>query len=506
MSTVDAAIPLSGNTQGLDVGKLLEVTSTAQQMRQRQTEFQSKNALTQLLASPQSYDQQGNLTPTALRSSNAFSPEYALEYRKQQIDSHFKKVQEDSLGDEQKKRKLEFYAGIADATEKARDDALKAGASEQDAISAATKARNELLDSSGGMLGIEDIHNGKSMPYDPVFMGSLKRFKPGEIQEERLAEQDKLGQERIALQSRQEGERERADRAREERIIAAVGSRGGKPPAGYEWDPEHPDTLRTIKGGPKDPDAIKPWAGREKVYTERILGSANQAATAIQNITELPVGASTGLLGIGGHSGGSLFGASFGALKNKMTDQEVQDYNVMLAGVKRNLAAIETAGLAPQGALTESMGSLELRPGDSNTTKLRKLAEMRQIVEKGMDVPLADPAIPPQIKSLATKVVDTVTKAVPYTQADVTKLQRAGEKNPDMTLEQLMQSQGLGAGQSSRSSGNAPATATRGDYSPRATASGAVKAVSSKSQYDALPSGARYSKPGDPPGSYRTKQ
>jgi hypothetical protein len=445
MTEVDSSIPLQARNP-FDVGNMLSLADMAQQMRQRQTQIQSQNSLRQLLASPQSYDPNGSLSQSAQQNVNALSPEFGLKYRQQQIDAHFDQVKEKSLNDEAAQRRLEFSAGAADAAERVREDALKAGKGPQEANDAAFAARNAMFDQSGGLFSSEEIQKTKSQPYDSVVAGSLKRFKPGAIQDERLAEQDKLGMARLGLQSRQESEREREDRERDTRLMAAL-NRGGKAPAGFEWDPMKPDELRPIKGGPKDPDSKKPWTGREKVYTERILGSANQAATAIQNITELPVGASTGMLGIGGHAGSSLFGASFGALKNSMSSQETQDYNVMLAGVKRNLAAIETMGLAPAGALTESMGSLEMRPGDTHMTKLRKLAEMRQIVEKGMDVPLADPAIPPEIKALANKVVDTVTKAVPYTQQDVTKLQRAGEKNPRMTLEELIKKQGLDQGE-----------------------------------------------------------
>lgn len=501
--TVNASIPLAANTQGIDVGKMMSLADMAQQMRQRQTQVQKQNALSGMLSDAQSYDPQGNLTPAAQRSMNAFSPQFAMQYKQQQIEDHVNQAKLKAAGDDVAMRKLEFNGTVADASEKAREDAIKAGKSPQDALAVATKVRNEMICQSGGILSNEEAESIRGHAYDPDVAGVLKRSKPGEIQEERLAAQEekqteanKIAQGNLRVKERQEAERERNDRAIQERILAAVSAKGsGKAPAGFEWDPDHPDTLRTIKGGPKDPDSKKPWSGREKVYTERILGSANQAATAIQNITELPVEASTGILGIGGHSGGSLFGASFGALKNSMSSQETQDYNVMLAGVKRNLAAIETMGLAPAGALTESMSSLEMRPGDSHMTKLRKLAEMRQIVEKGMDVPLADPAIPPEIKSLATKVVDTVTKAVPYTQEDVTKLQRSGEKNPDMTLEELIKKRGLAAG---KADAVAPKSAGKSDVS--------IKAVSSKAEYDGLPSGAQYSKPGDPPGSHRVKQ
>jgi hypothetical protein len=234
---------------------------------------------------------------------------------------------------------------------------------------------------------------------------------------------------------RAEAERERHDMARED-IEAKRSEQGRKAPAGFEWDPDKTDELRPIKGGPKDPNS-KPWSGREKVFAQRIVTSADEAVRAITNITELPIKASSGVFGTG-HSDGGLFSSGKAALTNAMAPQDVQDYNSMLAGVKRNLATIESTGLAPSGALTENFGSLELRSGDTNLTKLRKLAEMRQVVQAGLEPQLADEAIPNTIKDLMRKINGDLEKAVPYTQSDVTKLQRAQQKNPSMTFEDLI--------------------------------------------------------------------
>lgn len=260
------------------------------------------------------------------------------------------------------------------------------------------------------------------------------------------ASQSKTGRENLRnhIAERKEQETERENRARDDRAERAQ-QKSGKPPAGFEWDPDKEDTLRPIKGGPKDTTS-KPWSGREKVFSERIVASADQASRAIENITELPIGASTGVMGVGASPGHSVFEAGRDVLRNKLSSQEVQDYGTMLAGVRRNLATIETTGLTPAGSLTESFASLELREGDTQMTKLRKLAEMRQIVDAGLEVQLADPAIPDQIKNVMRTVLARVHKAVPFTQSDVTTLQRSQQKNPAVTLQQLIKNKGLDQG------------------------------------------------------------
>jgi hypothetical protein len=185
--------------------------------------------------------------------------------------------------------------------------------------------------------------------------------------------------------------------------------------------------------------------GREGVYFNRVISAANESVAGLKNIAELPVGASTGIFGLGASPGTSALGAAASALKNTVAPQVVQDYNTMLAGMSRTLAAIEGAGLAPNGSLTHSMDSIQLRAGDTEVTKLRKLAEMRQIIEKGIEPNLSNPRLPPEQKDFVRSLITQVEDAIPYTQHDITDLQQRQQKNPNITLQQLIAKKGLGA-------------------------------------------------------------
>ena len=304
--------------------------------------------------------------------------------------------------------------------------------------------RNEKLPDGAPALPDDQL---KMISGQPFTLATLEGWEAKSKQGQQQIKQ-RLEQFKADTQAKKEtsGEAGEAERVRHDEAMEAHAASTGskKAPAGFEWDPDKPDELRPIKGGPKDPNS-KPWSGREKIFGERILTSADEAVRAIQNITELPVKASSGWFGTGGGQEHGLFSSGKGALTNTLAPQDVQDYNTMLAGVKRNLATIESVGLAPSGALTEGFGSLELRQGDSNLTKLRKLAEMRQVVEAGLEPQLADSAIPDQIKDLMRHIQGNLEKAVPYTQHDVTTLQRAQKKNPDLTLEELIGKDKLGA-------------------------------------------------------------
>ena len=211
-------------------------------------------------------------------------------------------------------------------------------------------------------------------------------------------------------------------------------------------DKDTGETINPNVGGviPK-PGSGAGLGGREGVMFQRVLSSANSALEALKNISELPVGASTGVFGVGASPGTSLFASAKGALTNTLSSQEVQDYNTMLAGVGRNLSTIEAAGLAPNGSLTHSMDSIQLRDGDSNLTKMRKLAEMRQIIIKGIETNLANPKLPDEQKKAIQKIIDDTKTAIPFTQHDVTMLQQKQNANPSYTFQDLIHDQGLGA-------------------------------------------------------------
>ena len=167
-------------------------------------------------------------------------------------------------------------------------------------------------------------------------------------------------------------------------------------------------------------------SGRESVYFNRVAAAGNEAALAAKNITELPLNTSTGWFG-GRQQGTGLLAAAKESLTNTLTSQSVQDYNTMIAGVSRNLATIESAGLAPTGSLTHSMDSIILKEGDTPLTQMRKLAEMRQIIEKGLEPNLANPRIPQQQRDVVTGIIKNIQQSIPFTQHDVTMFQRQGK-------------------------------------------------------------------------------
>lgn len=187
--------------------------------------------------------------------------------------------------------------------------------------------------------------------------------------------------------------------------------------------------IKLVKGGD--------MSGRESVFTHRILTSANEAAGDLGNVVQLPLTSSTGWFA-GRQQGPGLMDATKEVLANKLTTQEVQSYNVMATGFQRSLATIEASGLMPSGSLTHQMDAVMFREGDTNLTKLQKLAQTRQIVEKGLEVVLSNSRIGKAEEEQTRGIVKKLEEAVPFTQSDLMKLFAAQQTNPAATLKDTM--------------------------------------------------------------------
>lgn len=192
----------------------------------------------------------------------------------------------------------------------------------------------------------------------------------------------------------------------------------------------HDDAYWSLSGEKLDPTKIQPANGGLGVRGEqvmmRIQGAASESVQTLRNITELPISVSTGFLG-GRQQGPSLLDANKEALANTMTSEEVKDYTTTIAGVQRNLSAIEATGLMPSGTLTHQMDAVVWKQGDTNFNKMRKLAEARQIVERGLQPFIKNPKIGEDEKDYMRSLVADLKEAVPFTVHDVNELERHGK-------------------------------------------------------------------------------
>lgn len=177
--------------------------------------------------------------------------------------------------------------------------------------------------------------------------------------------------------------------------------------------------------------------GRESVFINRVVNSGSQAAADLKNVVALPMSSGRGLFG-GRSQGKSLLEAAKESLTTKMTEQEVQSYNVVATGFQRALAAIEGMGLAPTNALMHQMDGVIFKEGDTNMTKLLKLAQTRQIIDKGLEVIVANPRVDEETKKLVRKTLDDINSSVPFTPSEVLQLEGLHATNPNATMRDVM--------------------------------------------------------------------
>jgi len=216
-----------------------------------------------------------------------------------------------------------------------------------------------------------------------------------------------------------------------ERVVQDTGS-----PTGWSYEDAR---TRVRRVGAPVPSGINAniAGGRESVYVQRMMMGANQASKDLANVVQLPLTASTGIFG-GRRQGAGLVDATKEILANKATAQEAQAYNAMATGFQRSLAQIESAGLMPSGSLTHQMDAVLFKEGDTNLTKLHKLAQTRQIVEAGMEVIEANPRVTPEEKSKVKDVLKSIRASVPFTHSDLIQLQVMQESNPGATLQDVI--------------------------------------------------------------------
>lgn len=179
-----------------------------------------------------------------------------------------------------------------------------------------------------------------------------------------------------------------------------------------------------------------PGGGRIAGQVIRITTAAHDIASELENISKLPGGASSGLLRDKG-----LAGTPLGALARAVTSQEVQSYKTSSVGISRALAALEAAGLAPPGSLTNQMEGLQLQEGDTQLTKMQKMATVRQQAGNSIDAILASPLLSKQQREEVTALKARMEKAIPWTPLDVINL--ANSRNPRATLGDVAKQQGL---------------------------------------------------------------
>lgn len=157
----------------------------------------------------------------------------------------------------------------------------------------------------------------------------------------------------------------------------------------------------------------------------RVMTSAGDATSGIENLSRLPKNSTLGWLSQGRDT-------PLGALNRAITTQEAQDIRTTFAGLSRALGGLATGGLAVQESVMRSYDALVPQSGQSRLTGLRQTAEMRQQSENAINTLLESPSVSEDQKKLLLGYKNRIAAAIPWTPTDVSNLQNS--KNPNATI------------------------------------------------------------------------
>ena len=179
--------------------------------------------------------------------------------------------------------------------------------------------------------------------------------------------------------------------------------------------------VRREAGG-KEGDAKK---SKDFYIQQRQVQAGNLALGAVETFNEFASGTTTGIL-----SSMTTKDGMTNAVRNKfvrgMAPTEQRQMQTMFKGLGRNLATIEASGMA-QGLTTiakQMEDGVYITAGDDAYSTAMKMAEIRRIVEHGIDTNIRSGVFSGDQKEEAQRIVDGFKKAIPYTTIDVARASR----------------------------------------------------------------------------------
>lgn len=175
-----------------------------------------------------------------------------------------------------------------------------------------------------------------------------------------------------------------------------------------------------------------PGGGRAAAQVGRIMTSAQDVASGLANIAKLPVTASTG-----------FWGGRTDYLANQLSDQDIQDTNSTFVGIGKAIGTLDAGGLQTSDTFLKQIDKLQMKGGDTGITKMRNLAEMRQMAENALKAQLKGPLLSSEQKIYAKELIQNLESAVPWTPNDVTAIERKN-KPGTQTLQDYAKGLGLG--------------------------------------------------------------
>ena len=174
----------------------------------------------------------------------------------------------------------------------------------------------------------------------------------------------------------------------------------------------------------------------EQARMQRPVNALGGVASTLESLNEFSSGTSVGILPSMQTKDG-MINAVRNIAGRKITSTESDQMNTLFKGIGRNLAAIETSGLAT--GLAELSKSLEsgvyIQAGKDGPYEVAlKLADIRRIAEENIKPAIESESLTGPQAETAKKLIERITKAIPYSTIDVIKATRQAQGKTGPTI------------------------------------------------------------------------
>jgi len=169
---------------------------------------------------------------------------------------------------------------------------------------------------------------------------------------------------------------------------------------------------------------------QQTMMAQRAVNSLGGVASAVESIKELPAGTTTGMLPNLQTKDG-MMNYVRNTVGRKISSREAEMLNTLFTGVGRNLASIEASGAATGlSELSKQMQSgTYINSGTDDPYKVAlKLADIRRIAVENIRPAIDSGLMPKGQAETASKLVERIEKAIPFTTIDVVKAANSGKQ------------------------------------------------------------------------------
>jgi hypothetical protein len=185
---------------------------------------------------------------------------------------------------------------------------------------------------------------------------------------------------------------------------------------------------------------------QQNMMAQRAVNSLGGVASALESLSELPVGTTTGVLPNLQTKDG-FFNYMRNNLGRQISSNEAEMMNTVFTGIGRNLASIEASGAATglTQLANQMQSGLYINAGIDDPYKVAiKLSDIRRIATENIRPAIESGLMPKQQAATAEALVKRIEQAIPFTTTEV--IRAARQPNAETIGEQTRKAVSGGGG------------------------------------------------------------